>query len=881
MSKDKSVILVIDDDPDFLDFTCSLLATAGYLPLKAQNRYEAMKILRQSSPHLILMDINMPDISGLDLYKEIQKWSRLSSVPLIFVTAEQDETIKGQALAMGAADLLSKPIKADELLRRVSFQIQAYLRWKELDDLAKGKWLSTSQGSGNHAKTSFQTSPQLFEEFRKLLVSKKIVSLKDSSQLFSLSPKELYTFSAEKGISEKRLAQEMAEFLQIPFLDYISPKSVQKDIFPLAFSQNHKVLALQDNLGNRVYALTNPFDWDLMELLKLYHPPEKPFFIAVTTPTIIQKILQGRFEEMEKQEAQKAQEFFKTLEEQLKEKYGLPNQDEVEMVEEDDEEAEPLILLINQIIEEAYELGASDIHIEPWEKEVVLRYRIDGTLRIVKRLTPQSIIRPLVARIKVMSNLNIAEKRLPQDGRIVFKHFTKKNLDFDLRVSTAPMNFGEKVVMRILDKQKSVWPLEKLGFSEVNLNIYREAIRSPYGMILHVGPTGSGKSMTLYAALNEIISPEINIQTIEDPIEYTVPGINQLQINHDAGLDFAMALRSFLRQDPDVILVGEIRDKETAEIAIEAALTGHLLFSTLHTNDAATTVTRFVEMGIEPFMISSSLVVVCAQRLVRRLCQHCKEPYSISSAERKLIETSSELTLYRPTGCKNCNFIGYKGRMGIHELFQPNDEIRDAINREGISADELKKMAVQKMDMTTLYWDGIYKVIQGHTSLEEILARVRRDGFSSKPKWLSRIMDGEDGNLVSSKVHMPEQKPKEKENIQNKENIKVEPIQRTSNQESIQDQSLSPSLNYQDHSTSQAPPSFLGKMEKLKQIYIQQFPKKLEIILKLWSQWKEKKEKNTLKELSQIFHKISGSGGTYGFSNISETGKALEQLTLI
>ncbi|HEY1111097.1 MAG TPA: GspE/PulE family protein, partial [Opitutaceae bacterium] len=311
---------------------------------------------------------------------------------------------------------------------------------------------------------------------------------------------------------------------------------------------------------------------------------------------------------------------------------------ETELREEDvTEESGPIIQLANRIIEEAYFSGTSDIHIEPQEKEIIVRNRIDGVCHEKLRL-PKKVGPALVARLKIMCNLDIAERRLPQDGRIVFKQYTKKNLDLDLRVSTAPLNHGEGIVMRILDKQKTTLPLPALGFSEENLAKYRECIRQPYGMILHCGPTGSGKSMTLYSALNEVNTPDIVIRTAEDPIEYTLPGLNQMQMHRQIGLTFASALRAFLRQDPDIILVGEIRDKETAGIAVEAALTGHLLISTLHTNDAPTTVARLTEMGVEPFMVSSSLLCVCAQRLLRRVCKQCRVPHTPENREKEILE---------------------------------------------------------------------------------------------------------------------------------------------------------------------------------------------------------------------------------------------------
>ena len=328
-----------------------------------------------------------------------------------------------------------------------------------------------------------------------------------------------------------------------------------------------------------------------------------------------------------------------------------------------------------------------------------------------------------------MCNLDISERRLPQDGRIVFKQYTKKSLDIDLRVSTAPLNHGEGIVMRILDKQKTTLPMPALGFSEENLKRYRDVIRQPYGMILHCGPTGSGKSMTLYSALNEINSPDLVIRTAEDPIEYTLPGINQMQMHRQIGLTFATALRAFLRQDPDIILVGEIRDKETANIAVEAALTGHLLISTLHTNDAPSTVARLTDMGIEPFMISSSMLAVCAQRLMRRVCKTCRVVYEPSGREKEVLEKglgwSGQIYKHNPKRCPKCGGSGYKGRVGIHELMVTNEELMDAINKEA-EANELKKIAM-RAGMKTLHQDSLLKVKDGLTTLEEAIATVPPD----------------------------------------------------------------------------------------------------------------------------------------------------------
>jgi len=405
--------------------------------------------------------------------------------------------------------------------------------------------------------------------------------------------------------------------------------------------------------------------------------------------------------------------------------------DASELDEEDvdlEEESSPIVQLASRIIEEAYYSGASDIHIEPFEKDARIRIRIDGLCQEKLRV-PNKVCRSLIARIKVMSNLDIAEKRLPQDGRIIYKQFNKKGIDVDLRVSTAPLNHGEGAVMRILDKQKSTLPLPALGFSQENLSKYRDLIRRPYGMILHCGPTGSGKSMTLYSALNEINDPGKCIRTAEDPIEYTLNGLCQVQMHRQIGLTFASALRAFLRQDPDIILVGEIRDHETAQIAVEAALTGHMLFSTLHTNDAPSTISRLTEMGIEPFMISASLVCVCAQRLLRRVCKTCATKVVAEGREAEIIARAIDWNgeIYRPNleGCPACNGIGYKGRVGVHELMATSEDLIHGIN-SGMETAKIKRIAIRN-GMKTLHQDSILKVREQLTTLEEALATIPPD----------------------------------------------------------------------------------------------------------------------------------------------------------
>jgi len=411
---------------------------------------------------------------------------------------------------------------------------------------------------------------------------------------------------------------------------------------------------------------------------------------------------------------------------------------EVSKEEEDDQEIDieqlleatgdrSVIQVVNVVLVQAVQEGASDIHIEPFEKEMRVRYRIDGILE--ERTSPaKSMHAAIVSRIKIMSKLDIAERRRPQDGRFRIK---LKGRDVDFRVSVLPTAHGEKVVLRILDKSASSKKLEELGFDDEALVKFRQAIHAPFGMVLVTGPTGSGKTTTLYAALTEINKPEINIITVEDPIEYQIMGINQVQVNPDIGLTFAAGLRSILRQDPNVVLVGEIRDQETADIAIKAALTGHLVFSTLHTNNAPGAITRLDDMGVEPFLISSSLLMVLAQRLVRRACIGCKKEIEIDAATLQRCQYKPRsgggepLRFCHGAGCHRCGGTGYKGRMSVIELLQMNDDLRALVVKRA-SATDIKKVAVEH-GMQTLRMNALHKAAEGLTTLEEVLRETAPD----------------------------------------------------------------------------------------------------------------------------------------------------------
>jgi len=518
----------------------------------------------------------------------------------------------------------------------------------------------------------------------------------------------------QKAFSENVILEAMGLRFGIPYWQELPTDNLDTDFItrvPIQYLKKHKLVPLGTDKGTFI-ALNDPSDFQALDDLR--HILEwKDVQIVLAPRTAILSAINMAYD-LSREEAE--EEFIQDMDTESTASIISEIEETADLL--DDTSSAPVIKLVNLILSRAVKARASDIHIEPFKKSLVIRYRTDGVLYNIMNL-PKGIHSSLASRVKIMAKLNIAEKRLPQDGRIDIKIGDKL---IDIRVSVIPTAFGERIVLRLLDKSGVILKMTDLGIDENRLKRLNNIIRSPYGIVLVTGPTGSGKTTTLYGALSTINNQDINIITIEDPIEYQIDGIGQIQVNPKIDLTFAAGLRSIVRQDPDVILVGEIRDGETAEIAIQSSLTGHLVFSTLHTNDAASSITRLIDMGMEPFLVSSSVIAIVAQRLIRLLCPDCKAAYvpdDESLAKVGLTRSAIEgHTIYRSIGCPECMKTGYLGRTAIFEMMEFNDSLKKTILKTS-DANEIRSVAVQH-GMTTLLQDGTRKVLEGKTSIEEV-----------------------------------------------------------------------------------------------------------------------------------------------------------------
>ena len=563
-----------------------------------------------------------------------------------------------------------------------------------------------------------------------ILIREKIISaeqLKQALEFQKTSGGRLGNALVKLGfLSDDEVTAVLSRQYGVPSINLayfeVDPSVIK--LIPMETSMKYQILPLSRVGSSLTVAMVDPTNVFAMDDIKFMTGFNiEPVVASETAITDAIKKHYGTVEDVERKK--EIEEIVSFIDEGQAESVELEAEDESTLnlaaLEKAAEEA-PVIKLVNYILTDAVKRGASDIHMEPYEKEYRVRYRVDGMLQTMMN-PPNKLRDAIISRVKIMAKLDISEKRLPQDGRIMIKMMhngKKKQLDF--RVSVLPTLHGEKVVMRLLDKENLRLDMTKLGFESESLVKFEKAILKPYGMVLVTGPTGSGKTNTLYSSISRLNTPDTNIMTAEDPVEFQLQGVNQVQMKEQIGLNFAAALRAFLRQDPNIILVGEIRDFETAEIAIKAALTGHLVLSTLHTNGAPETITRLMNMGIEPFLVATSVHLICAQRLVRRICKECTEvvdmPVQALIEEGYAPEEAKTVKIQKGKGCGTCNNTGYKGRTGLYEVMEVDDEIKELV-LVGASAVELKKKAIER-GMITLRRSGLIKVAAGMTTLEEV-----------------------------------------------------------------------------------------------------------------------------------------------------------------
>ena len=570
-----------------------------------------------------------------------------------------------------------------------------------------------------------------------MLIKRGIISLPELKSLEELSIESGESIKdilfKENRLDENQLVDILSEQYNVPKID-LKELEIQPDVIALLNEQivtRYNVIPIS-RIGNTLtVAMADPSNMNAQDDIKFL--TDYNVEVVIASASDIEAAITKYYGEQAKQDDKKYGDISFDMEALLSEaddvKLSETNFDETTSLEDmirNSEEA-PVIRFVNMVLLDAIKKKASDIHVEPYEKSFRIRLRMDGVLYDVVH-PPRNTMDAIVARLKVMANLDIAEKRIPQDGRIKIKIGQGEDMDF--RVSVCPVIFGEKVVLRLLDKSNLQLDMTKLGFFPDQLEIFKEAIYKPYGMMLVTGPTGSGKTTTLYSALSDLNKEDVNISTAEDPVEFNLEGINQVAIREQVGLTFASALRSFLRQDPDIMMVGEIRDFETADIAVKAAITGHMVLSTLHTNDAPSTITRLINMGVESFLVTSSVNCIMAQRLGRKICYNCKEPIDVPKAELLKLGIKEEqikdgYQIYQGKGCEVCNGTGYKGRIAFYEVMKMTDPIKDAI-LNGASSMELKELAI-KLGMKTMRMSANLRLLEGTTSIAEVLRNTAPD----------------------------------------------------------------------------------------------------------------------------------------------------------
>ena len=693
----KPLILSIDDDHDMLRLIERFLTTSGYNVITAASGLKGLEILSKAKPNLILLDVKMPGMDGYEVCSRLQKNSETAYIPVIFVTALGEEQDKARAFSVGAVDYLVKPIQKDVLIHKVQTHIKTDIRWKALKkDVVT--WYE-------------RILPADFIQFKEFLFAQLNLNPEKKYKFFNISPSKLYSISSGIGINNTKMAQYVAKFLKLPYVSPINPEDVQLGVLPTPFCKSNHVVAVSlpaspererparlalrsiagrwqagDVSAKRAFVLSNPFDWDLLDNLKKFSDPDQTSRLMISEPENIDMLL--RYEtSIPAEEIAKVEDKLEIVK-PIVETAARPPESEIKK--------QPIVYIANSIIYKAVSERASDIHIEPKETNTVVRLRIDGDLREIFTLKKNTGAK-LISRFKVLGGLDIAEKRKPQDGAFAIKIDDRT---FNLRVTTTSTPNGESVILRLLEPYAKPKKLEELGMTDKQVNTMIGMVNRTVGLILIVGPTGSGKSTTIYSLLHKIDCETSSLISVEDPVEYRIPFANQQQVNEKAGVTFEALLKSSVRQDPDILFMGEVRDEYSAKIALDFASTGHLTLTTLHTSNATTAIFRFERLGVDRGAIADTILGVVAQRLLKKLCPHCKEIVPISKEEIDMFSPFTNVIpslVAHPVGCAKCNNIGYYGREGIYEIIKFYPEISEMV-RSNIPISEIRSFARKRGD---------------------------------------------------------------------------------------------------------------------------------------------------------------------------------------
>ncbi len=695
MNDEAALILYIDDVRDNLLLVERFLAS-DYRVITAENGSDGLEKAREEKPALILLDIMMPGMDGYEVCSALQSDEGTAYIPVVFVTALGEEKDKARAFSVGAADYLVKPIRKQLLVEKIEKHLRTNEQWNQIQKRAES-WLEKVQ-------------PSDFLQFKDFLCDKIKVASEARFRMSSAQPSGIYKAASDLGISEENLAQYMAGFTGLPYSANINPEDIELGVLPAAFCRSNHVIAMETPKEGKAFVLSNPFDMELMDTLAGHFHLGKSSSVSITHPRNITALLSESSINIK-------DAHFKGSGGAKDGKKVIDSLSGIEIAGQDS----PVVKITNSILNSAVRERASDIHIEPKDRETVVRFRIDGDLRNAFNLKPRTGVM-VISRLKIIGGMDIAEKRKPQDGGFVAE---LSGRTFNLRLSTTSTPYGESLVMRLLEPYAEPKKLEELGMLKTQSRTLVRVANKTSGIILLVGSTGSGKTTTIYSLLHNIDHEKRSLMSVEDPVEYRMPFVNQQQVNEKAGVTFEALLKTAVRQDPDVLFMGEIRDTFSARIAIDFASTGHLTISTLHTSNATSAIFRLGRLGIERGIIASSVLAIVAQKLIKKLCPHCKKIVTISESEAEMFRTFTDdipARVAHPVGCEKCSNTGYLGREGVYEVLEFDREVSDLLNSEA-SVAEIREFVRGRGDFL-ISTHGIYKAGNLTVSPEDVYRKV-------------------------------------------------------------------------------------------------------------------------------------------------------------